>query len=295
MTQAPEQIISRDRWESFFDDLSRAYAGRSATLEVRTSAREQELLAYDEPFAGISSGDRDDLTLVIQLGEGITHTIGAPIRIRTRPFMRGHGQIVEIEAIETAMTRLYLSSGAEGSTGHGEIYGGAASGAGAAAPADADEGGEHEDPAGLGGSAGAAGGSAAAPPGSAAGGVEDDALVSFGSSDDMGGVAPAGGGSLGDRDLSGRRGYDIAADVYGDLDPETAELAGAVERGLEGEADVVDAGGEQGVIDTGIDPIEGDPIAPANDPTDSYVEGDVGAQAERDLSEPRRRRRDKRK
>src|SRR5690606_27390970 len=214
------------------------------------------------------------------------------------------------------------------STGRGEIFGGAErsvdqsfdSSMSAPGPGQSREVGG--DPTAVGGSAGAAGGSVAGPAGAAGGGGvgERDGGVSFGSSDDMGGVATVGGGSLGDQDLSGRRSYDITAAVYDDFVPSRAAFdeegetsvsaggggtghgeadvrgAGATGSTSRGEADVIGAGAGQGVIDRGIDPIEGAPIDPANDATDSYVQGDVGAQAERDLDQlPRQRRVPKKK
>jgi hypothetical protein len=125
----------------------------------------------------------------------------------------------------------------------------------------------------------------------------------------LGGVRDVGGGSLGDRDLSGRHGDERAAledivdtgetsvgpgsDVGGSGAVPVSEGrrggntgAGSTGYGRGGDVDIADLGREAGVIDTTRDPIGG--TGDENDGMDEsteMVEGEVGAQAERDLTE----------
>jgi hypothetical protein len=282
MSAAQSRIVPRERWAEFFEELSRTFHHRSTTIELVAQVQRPEVVASDQPLEAVTAGGKGQEAITIQLGERFNHTIDAPSQVRVQPYAAGPGQIVEIEGASAPVTRLYLAGPEE-----------------------------------VGGSAGAAGGSVAGSDGTGGdGGLSaGDSSITFGSSDDMGGVASVGGGSIGEQDLSGRRGYDITDDVYGDLglDPDaltdSAETsasvgqsssgaggayvrgAGATGHGGRSDADVVDGGAGQGVIDRGIDPIEGPPIDAANDATDSYVEGDVGAQAERDLDNLERTRR----
>jgi hypothetical protein len=366
MSAAQSRIVPRERWAEFFEELSRTFHHRSATIELVAQVQGPEVVAYDQPLEVVTAAGDSHEAITIQLGESFSHTIDAPFQVRVQPYAAGPGQIVEIEAVSAPVTRLYLAGDEERSSGRGGIFGareplertfdpsrsapgpsvasvaggetapghdappevlhqlerGQISGAGGgmslggtltdfggAGILPGDGGNWGAGPEEVGGSAGAAGGSVAGPAGTGgdAGLSEADSSITFGSSDDMGGVASVGGGSIGEQDLSGRRSYDITDDVYGDLglDPDAladsqetsasvgqsssgaggayVRGAGATGHGGWSDADVVDGGAGQGVIDQGIDPIEGAPINPANDATDSYVEGDVGAQAERDL------------
>ena len=333
----PRQVIPHDQWEHFFGHISHEYAGRMATLEMVPESEGPQLVAFDQPLEGISTADRAGrTTIAIRLGEEPAElTIETPLRVHTWPFERGGGQVVEIEAAGTPLTRLYLSHSAEQSTGRGEIFGGQAErsvgqerapGAGITGAGEA--GGDLGDPprdyldassraAGIVGEANTGGGY-----GPAAGrdtqrqaasnlaGAGFDAGAGRGEAEQagvrlgigLGGVRGMGGGSLGDRDLSGqpageRDVLEEIADAGETVGPGSdvgASGAVSISGGdrttgtgfsFGGDVDVADLGPGAGVIDTTRDPIGG--IGGEDngmDATDDMVEGEVGAQAERDLS-----------
>jgi len=101
----------------------------------------------------------------------------------------------------------------------------------------------------------------------------------------LGGVHDISGGSLGDRDLSGRT-DDTWADLQETVDVDGSVGSGSIAAEGNSDADIVDLGSNAGVIDSTGDPIGGtdDEDAAMDEGTD-MVEGEVGAQAERDLTE----------
>jgi hypothetical protein len=120
----------------------------------------------------------------------------------------------------------------------------------------------------------------------------------------LGGVHQVGGGSLGDRDLSGRDGSELGGleDIVGDDDTTVGPgsdvgATGAVSVsgrdrttstgfGYGGDVDIADLGSDRGIIDTTRDPIGGTGDEDNGlGASDDMVEGEVGAQAEGDLTE----------
>lgn len=285
--------IPRGEWAAFFAGLSRDYQGADTTVELMSPDDQPQLLIVGQPLADI--GGEQNITL--RLGGGGEHVVERASGVTIYAERSGLGQVVEIQPAGGPPVRITLAR--EGERAVGAV--------------DPREGDAIVDPGFVGGSAGASGGSTAAGDGYGAAGVGDDygPRITFGASDDMGGVASVGGGSLGDQDLSGRRSYDITDDVYGggfeDLIDDAGESGGRAGPGSEtrfsGAAsfsqaqggnsaqtdhhrpDVIDGGSGQGVIDTTADPVGGSKLDPANDASDPYIEGDVGAQAERDLDE----------
>ncbi len=235
MAQERRDLIPPEEWGAFFEALSDEARGLRAWVEAAAEGGAPQLVARDAPFAGIIDGAEG---IVIELAGGLSYNAGLPRDVRRTLAPGGRGQTISFETSAGQRTLLHLAGGEDRSQAIGAIEG--------------------DDQAGVGGSAGAAGG-----------------LVSFGRSDDMGGVAEAPGGSLGDRDLSGRGAYDISGDVYDGPSPDLGRLPSGA----------LDGGSGQGLIDTGIDPIEGGPAAPGADADDGMVEGEVGPQAERDLTE----------
>jgi hypothetical protein len=287
MTQESGKPIPAEEWQAFFDQISRESRGQRALVEARSSGREWRTVASDQPFDGFSVSDEEGGAVVIELGGGLSYSAGVPSEIRVEPLAGDAGQSITIVQADGSTTALRLTGPTRGS-----------------AADDAERG----DLTGVGGSAGAAGGSVAGPARGPGGRDDENSLVSFGSSDDMGGVAGPPGGSLGDQDLSGQGSYDISADVYDApvLDAEAGEgghAGSGSETSASGAAsistaqggaavgqhhlhpDVIDGGSGQGLLDTGVDPIEGGPLVPGNDDDDNMVEGEVGAQAEGDLEE----------
>ena len=206
----PRQVIPHDQWAHFFGHISHEYAGRMATIEMVPESEGPRLVAFDQPLDRVSAADEAGrTTIAIRLGQEPSElTIETPLRVHTWPFERGGGQVVEIEAAGTPLTRLYLSHSAEQSTGRGEIFGGA-----------------------------------------------------------------------GQRERSVGSGIARANEAGGDRTT-------AIGFGVGGDVDVADLGASKGVIDTTRDPIgEDDGEDDGMDATDDMVEGEVGAQAERDLTE----------
>lgn len=294
MARAQGRTIPNDQWDDFFDRLTRDYEGADATIELMAPDDQPELLAFGQPLVEIRCGD----SVTVVLGGGVEHVIEHATGLSVEQDNAGLGLVVVIEAAGGPPARLTLDRGVQRAVGGTVVGGETLSGV---------------DPAFLGGSAGASGGSTGAGNGHMAAGIGDDygPQITFGASDDMGGVSSVGGGSLGDQDLSGRQSYDITADVYGGGAEELLDQTGtggghtgpSSETAGTGTASyttrdgsnsaqmghhkpkIIDGGGDQGVIDPTIDPIEGTQLDPANDDTDPYVEGEVGAQAERDIDD----------
>src|SRR5581483_8608108 len=122
-----KQTIASGQWQSFFQHLNNEYAQKPATLEMVPEIAGPQLVAFDQPFGGVTSQEVNGrTTLTIHLGEESDLTIETPLRVYTEPFAGGGGQIVEIEVAGMPLTRLYLSHRTDESTGRGEIYGGGA-------------------------------------------------------------------------------------------------------------------------------------------------------------------------
>jgi hypothetical protein len=280
-----DELIPPETWSDFIEDLNGTCRGLRARVEAGPAGGLSQVVAADAPFSGIIDSAEG---LIIELAGGLSYNAGQPHNITSSGAAGALAQTVTFESGEGQRTMLYLAGGATRSRAIGA----------------AEEGGVTA----VGASAGAAGGSSAVPGARGRDDADAGGLVSFGGSDDMGGVAEVGGGSLGDRDLSGRGAYDITNDVYdgpvaepfGDAGShagsgsESADTGHATLTTPEGGAapgqshlhpDVIDGGSGQGLLDTGIDPLEGDQVVPGTDPDDGMVEGEVGPQAERDLTE----------
>lgn len=314
MAQGQGREIPRGEWAAFFEGLSRDYAGADTTVELLSPDDQPQLLIFGQPLADIGGDER----VSIRLGGGAEHVVEHASGVTIFSEASGLGQVIEIQPAGGPPVRVTLAREGERAVGAIDprerdvitdpgFVGGSAGAAGGSVAA-----GDGHGAAGVGEEYGPRIGHAGSD-GRPSPGVGDDQgpRITFGSSDDMGGVASVGGGSLGDQDLSGRRSYDITDDVYGggfeDLLDDAGESGGRAGPGSEtrfsGAAsfsqaqgsnsaqidhhkpDVIDGGGDQGVIDTTADPIEGSKLDPANDATDPYVEGEVGAQAERDLDD----------
>jgi hypothetical protein len=280
-----ERQIPAEQRTGFLRELSDGYRGLRARVETTGPDGAARVVVDDAPFAGIEQGD-DGLTIAFVGGMGFS--VGADPAISTAAIAGDAGQVISFVGAGGQRTLLTI----EGGPTLQEAIAAA----------------EDDELTAVGGSAGAAGGSSAVPGARGADDADAGGLVSFGGSDDMGGVAAVGGPSVGDQDLSGAGAYDITDDVYGgpaaELQGGAAAHAGSgsetIDAGQsaitanEGAAvpgqshlqpDVVDGGSGQGLLDRGIDPIEGSKLVPGTDPDDEMVEGEVGAQAEEDLSD----------
>jgi hypothetical protein len=305
--------IPRGEWAAFFARLSRDYQGADTTVEQLSPDDQPQLLIFGQPLADI--GGEDNVTIRLGAGE---HVVERASGVTAYAERSGLGQVIVIQPAGGPPVRITLAREGERAVGavdprEGDIIadpgfvGGSAGASGGSVAA-----GDGHGAAGVGEDYGPRIGFAGSD-GRPSPGVGDDygSPITFGASDDMGGVASVGGGSLGDQDLSGRRSYDITDDVYGggfeDLLDDAGESGGRAGPGSEtrfsGAAsfsqaqgsnsaqtdhhkpDVIDGGSGQGVIDTTADPVGGSKLDPANDASDPYVEGDVGAQVERDLDE----------
>jgi hypothetical protein len=75
------RTVSPERWQNFFDSLSRIYAGSRATLEVLTRDLGAQMEVEDIPLTGISY-DRSGLELHFRARSGhLVHRIVKPERV----------------------------------------------------------------------------------------------------------------------------------------------------------------------------------------------------------------------
>lgn len=272
MANPSDEQIPPEEWGTFINELNDACRGLRARVEATPPGGSPRVVAADARFAGIVD---DEDGLVIELAGGLSYNAGQPLAITNARTNGGPGQTVAFITDAGERTSLYLAGGAALSRAIGAA--------------------EDDSLTAVGGSAGAAGGSSAVPGARGAGDARAGGLVSFGTSDDMGGVAGVGGGSLGDRDLSGGGPYDITGDVYGgptvelmggagshagpgSETPEAGQASLGAAHGSAGpdqshaRPDVIDGGSGQGVLDEGIDAIEGDKAVPGTDPDDGMVD-----------------------
>jgi hypothetical protein len=303
-----KQIIPGDQWKHFFSGLNREYAQKMVTLEMVPEIEGPQLVAFDEPFGGISTDEHaDHTTITIRLGDASDLTLETPLRVSSEPFAGGGGQVVEIEVAGTPLTRLYLSHSTKQSTGRGEIYGGGAGHMREADRAPADPPRDYIDQstraAGIIGEANTGGGygppTDRQPAATARSQDQGPASVQSNAMDDeqiagvrlgigLGGIREIGGGGLGDRDLSGRvkNEWTDLEEIF-DIDDTAAgpDGAGSISAQRNSDADIVDLGSSAGVIDSTRDPIGGTGDEDNSmDESPNMVEGEVGAQAERDLT-----------
>ncbi len=84
-TVADTNEIPRDRWRSYFDDLSRGLATMQATVEIDGPDLGAQVQAEGLLLSGITYDDRDDV-LVVGLSPGgatesLEHLVSSPQRI----------------------------------------------------------------------------------------------------------------------------------------------------------------------------------------------------------------------
>lgn len=74
--------VSRERWKSVFDSLSRAYEGSTASLEVLDDDRGAQMEIEEQPLRGISY-DASGIELIFATRDGghFAHRISDPLRV----------------------------------------------------------------------------------------------------------------------------------------------------------------------------------------------------------------------
>ncbi|HVC81203.1 MAG TPA: DUF5335 family protein [Chloroflexota bacterium] len=83
--------IPRREWTEFFNQFSREYLGRIATLEVVGPDMGDQPAAEAQPFRGISADEKDNENrIAILVGTGITHTVMSPSEVWVEEGDAGH-------------------------------------------------------------------------------------------------------------------------------------------------------------------------------------------------------------
>ena len=106
--------LPRERWRTYFDELSRGLATTKATVEIEGADLGAQVQAEDLVLGGISYDDRDDV-LVIGLSPGgptesLEHLISNPQRISVEPSGAIVPSTIEIEDAEGETTLVRLQA-----------------------------------------------------------------------------------------------------------------------------------------------------------------------------------------
>ena len=115
--QPSNQEIPQDQWQSYFDQLSEAYEGWLATVEVLGSEMGDVPLAKDLPFIGLSfereGSEAGDILIELGNDQGIleTHHADHPQHVRVAQTQPGQEEDIQIECSDgtTTLVRLHPS------------------------------------------------------------------------------------------------------------------------------------------------------------------------------------------
>jgi hypothetical protein len=104
--------LPRDRWRSYFDDLSRGLATVQATVEIDGPDLGAQVQAEGLVLSGISYDDRDDV-LVVGLSPGgatesLEHLVSSPRRIRVESSDAILPSTIEVEDADGERTLVRL-------------------------------------------------------------------------------------------------------------------------------------------------------------------------------------------
>lgn len=104
--------LPRDRWRTYFDDLSRRLATMQATVEIDGPDLGAQVQAEDLVLSGISYDDRDDV-LVVGLSPGgptesLEHLVSSPKRILVESSDAVLPSAIEVEDAEGVRTLVRL-------------------------------------------------------------------------------------------------------------------------------------------------------------------------------------------
>jgi len=111
-TVADTDELQRDRWRTYFDDVSRGLETTQATVEIDAANLGAQVQAEGLLLSGISYDDRDDV-LVIGLSPGgasesLEHLVSSPQRIRVEPADAIPPSTIEVEDAEGERTLVRL-------------------------------------------------------------------------------------------------------------------------------------------------------------------------------------------
>ncbi len=106
--------LPRDRWRSYFDDLSRGLATMQATVEIDGPGLGAQVQAEGLVLSGMSYDDRDDV-LVVGLSPGgatesLEHLVSSPQRIRVESSDAILPSTIQVEDAEGQRTRVRLQA-----------------------------------------------------------------------------------------------------------------------------------------------------------------------------------------
>jgi hypothetical protein len=112
------QEIPRDRWRTYFDDLSRSLGAVEATIEIEGSDLGAQVEAEQLLLSGISYDDRDEV-LVIALGGrpgasgDLEHMVQQPRRIVVDSAGAAPPTMIEVEDADGLRTLIELHAVSE--------------------------------------------------------------------------------------------------------------------------------------------------------------------------------------
>ncbi len=111
-SMADTDELPRDRWRTYFDDLSRGLASTQATVEIDGPDLGAQVQAEGLLLSGITYDDRDDV-LVVGLSPGgatesLQHLVSSPQRIRVEPSDAILPSTIEVEDAEGERTLVRL-------------------------------------------------------------------------------------------------------------------------------------------------------------------------------------------
>ncbi len=111
---ADTKELPRDRWRTYFDDLSHGLATVQATVEIDRPDLGAQVQAEGLVLSGISYDDRDDV-LVIGLSPGgatesLEHLVSSPQRIRVESSDSIMPSTIEVEDAQGVQTLVRLQA-----------------------------------------------------------------------------------------------------------------------------------------------------------------------------------------
>jgi hypothetical protein len=106
--------LPRERWRTYFDDLSRGLAATQATVEIDGPDLGAQMQSEGLLLSGITYDDRDDV-LVIGLSPGgpaesLEHLVSSPQRIRVEPADASIPATIEVEDADGEQTLVRLQA-----------------------------------------------------------------------------------------------------------------------------------------------------------------------------------------
>ena len=103
--------IARDKWNDFFDDISRSMLDWEVAIEVLDEDIGDQILAKNVAFKGMTFESKEGDVLEIELGDSAnheTHIIRRPRSVAFENTGAGSGSIVEIEDLKGSKTLVHF-------------------------------------------------------------------------------------------------------------------------------------------------------------------------------------------